>query len=173
MHLHGIVSMMTSSNGSIFRVTGHLCGEFTGHQWIPLTKTSDAELWCFLWSASWTNGWVNNREAGNLRRHRAHYDVIVMPYCAIHEICLQLRFPCFCYTKSACVIYLLTFFRGNSYWGDWEDLQIVYLSQGSGTKPLTHLPLDKMAAISQTIFSYAFSWIKVLYFDWILTEFCS
>ena len=24
------------------------------------------------------NGWANNREAGNLRRHRAHYDVIVM-----------------------------------------------------------------------------------------------
>ena len=32
-------------------VTGPLCGEFTGHQWIPLTKASDAELWCFLWSA--------------------------------------------------------------------------------------------------------------------------
>ena len=26
----------------------------------------------------WLNGWVNNREAGDLRRHRAHYDVIVM-----------------------------------------------------------------------------------------------
>ena len=24
------------------------------------------------------NGWVNSREAGDLRRHRAHYDVIVM-----------------------------------------------------------------------------------------------
>ena len=40
--------MMTSSNGNIFRVTGHLCGEFTG----PLTKASDAEFWCFLLSAS-------------------------------------------------------------------------------------------------------------------------
>ena len=35
-------------------------------------------LWCFLWSAPWINGWVNNREAGDLRRHRAHYGVIVM-----------------------------------------------------------------------------------------------
>ena len=26
----------------------------------------------------WINGWVNYREAGDLRRHRAHYDVIVM-----------------------------------------------------------------------------------------------
>ena len=42
--------MMTSSNGNIFRVTGHLCGEFTGPRWIPHTKASDAELWCLLWS---------------------------------------------------------------------------------------------------------------------------
>ena len=26
----------------------------------------------------WINGWVNNRQAGDLRRHRAHYDVILM-----------------------------------------------------------------------------------------------
>ena len=26
----------------------------------------------------WINGWVNNREADDLRRYRAHYDVIVM-----------------------------------------------------------------------------------------------
>ena len=26
----------------------------------------------------WKNGWVNNRNAGNLRRHRDHCDVIVM-----------------------------------------------------------------------------------------------
>ena len=27
---------------------------------------------------AWINDWVNNREAGDLRRHRTHYDVIVM-----------------------------------------------------------------------------------------------
>ena len=43
--------MMTSSNGNIFRVTGPLCGEFTGSRWIPHTKASDAGLWCLLWSA--------------------------------------------------------------------------------------------------------------------------
>ena len=31
----GAWTMMMSSNGNIFRVTGHLCGEFTGTQWIP------------------------------------------------------------------------------------------------------------------------------------------
>ena len=29
----------------------------------------------------WINGWVNNREAGDLRRYRAHYDVTVMIGC--------------------------------------------------------------------------------------------
>ena len=63
-------SMMTSSNGNIFRVTGHLWRVFTGCRWIPGTKASDAELW--------RNGWVNNHEAGYLRRHCTHYDVAVM-----------------------------------------------------------------------------------------------
>ena len=44
-------NMMTSSNGNIFLATGHLCGELTDHRWIPCTKASNAELWCFLWSA--------------------------------------------------------------------------------------------------------------------------
>ena len=34
-------------------------------------------LMCFFICA-WTNGWVNNRDAGDLRRHRDHYDVTVM-----------------------------------------------------------------------------------------------
>ena len=36
------VTMMTSSNGNIFRVTGLLCGE--------LIPASDEQLWYFLWS---------------------------------------------------------------------------------------------------------------------------
>ena len=44
-------SVMTSWNGNIFRVTGHLCGEFTSDRWIPRKKASDDELWCFLWFA--------------------------------------------------------------------------------------------------------------------------
>ena len=69
---------MSSSNGNIFRVTGHLCGEFTSHRWIPCTKASDAELWGFCLICAWMNGWVNNREAGDLRSHRTHYDVTIM-----------------------------------------------------------------------------------------------
>ena len=44
--------MMTSSNRNIFRVIGPLWGEPSVTGGFPLTKASDAELWCFLWSAS-------------------------------------------------------------------------------------------------------------------------
>ena len=45
-------SMMMSSNGNIFFITGPLWGESTSHWWIPLTNASDTELWHFLWSVS-------------------------------------------------------------------------------------------------------------------------
>ena len=61
---------MTSSNGNIFRVTGPLCGEFTGHRWIILTKASDAELWCFLSAVP--------EQTVDLRCYGAQYDVTVM-----------------------------------------------------------------------------------------------
>ena len=32
----------------------------------------------FFFICAWINAWVSNREAGDLRRSRAHYDVIVM-----------------------------------------------------------------------------------------------
>ena len=76
--------MVTSPNGNMFRVTGTLCGEFTGHQWItptphphPPTKDNDGAL-VFSLICAWIIGWVNNREAGDLRRHRTDYDVTVM-----------------------------------------------------------------------------------------------
>ena len=43
----GDTIIMTPSNGNNFRVTGQLCGDFTGHRWIPRTEASNAELWCF------------------------------------------------------------------------------------------------------------------------------
>ena len=67
--------MMTSSNGNIFRVTSPLCGKFTGPQWIPHTKASDAELWCFLWStpnkrlSKQMQGWWFETHSPPLWRH--------------------------------------------------------------------------------------------------------
>ena len=48
-------------------------GEFPTQR--PVTRSFDVSLICV-----WINGWVNNREAGDLRRYRAHYDVSVMDH---------------------------------------------------------------------------------------------
>ena len=46
--------MMTPSNGNIFRVTDPLCGKFTGHRWIPVTKARDTEIiWFFPNEVNW------------------------------------------------------------------------------------------------------------------------
>ena len=68
---------MTSSNGSIFRVTGPLCGEFTDefHTQRPVTRGFgvffDQHLNKRLSKLWW---------AGDLRGHDAHYDVTVMGF---------------------------------------------------------------------------------------------
>ena len=46
-------------------------GEFPTQR--PVTQSFDVFLIC-----AWINGWVNNREIVDLRRHRAHNDVIIM-----------------------------------------------------------------------------------------------
>ena len=46
-------------------------GEFPAQR--PVTLSFDV-----FFDMLWINDWVNNREAGDLRRHRGHYDVIVM-----------------------------------------------------------------------------------------------
>ena len=79
--------MTTSSNGNIFRVNGLLCGEFTGHRWIPRKRASEWRgAFMFSLICAWLKGWVNNREAGDLRRHQAHYDVIVMWIISLHHL---------------------------------------------------------------------------------------
>ena len=50
------------------------------HRWIPLTKASDVELWCFLWCApEQTAEQTVGRDAGDLRHLNAHCVVTVMP----------------------------------------------------------------------------------------------
>ena len=46
-------------------------GEFPSQR--PVTRSVDVFLIC-----TWINGGVNIRKAGDLRRHRTHYDVILM-----------------------------------------------------------------------------------------------
>ena len=82
----GVIIMMTSSNGNIFRVTSHLCGKFTGPRWISRTKASDAELWCSfdmrpnirLSKQSW--GWWFETPPQSLWRHRNDNDHITVAF---------------------------------------------------------------------------------------------
>ena len=90
--------------GLKFQITGRWCGgNHPGDRWIQLAKRHQSSasmaivrrincwpvdsphkgqwhraLMFSLIICAWINGWVNNREAGDSRRHRAHYDVIVM-----------------------------------------------------------------------------------------------
>ena len=69
---------MTSLNGNIFRVTGNFCA---GNSPVPAEFPTQGQ-WrgalMFSLICVWINDWVNNREAVDLRRYRAYYDVIVM-----------------------------------------------------------------------------------------------
>ena len=52
-----------------------------GIHWSPVNSPHKGQWrWALMFSliCAWINGWVNNREAGDLRRHRGHYDVNVM-----------------------------------------------------------------------------------------------
>ena len=70
-----IIIMITSWNGSIFRVTGHLCA---GSPVNSPHKGQWRGAFMFSLICAGINRWVNNREASDLRRYRTHYDVIVM-----------------------------------------------------------------------------------------------
>ena len=61
--------MMTSWNGNIFRVTGHLCGELTGPRWIP-TQSPVMRNFDVFFDCARINCWKNKKGG--------HYDVIVM-----------------------------------------------------------------------------------------------
>ena len=48
----------------------------------------------------WINGWVNNREAGDLRRNRAHYDVTVMS----------------CHFRACTGVFTFYYLQGHTWW---------------------------------------------------------
>ena len=65
-------SMMTSSNGNIFRFTGLLWPVNSPHkgQW------RGALMFCLIYV--WNNSCAKNGNAGDLRRHRSHNDFIII-----------------------------------------------------------------------------------------------
>ena len=72
---------------------------YAGNSPLTLVNSPHKSQWrgalMFSLICAWMNGWVNNREAGDLRRHRAHYDVIgtkllpvSMPTCQLKPLVL-------------------------------------------------------------------------------------
>ena len=80
LHMHEPVPMMTSSNGNIFRVTGPLCGEFTGPGEFPTQRPVTRSFDVFfdlllnkrLSKQPW--GWWFETLSWSLWRHRIAYD---------------------------------------------------------------------------------------------------
>ena len=83
--IYGAISTLSGHHPSWWR---HHMETFSASlafvRWIhrsPVNSPHNGQ-WCgalmftLIWA--WINGWVNNREAGDLRRNRAQYDVIVM-----------------------------------------------------------------------------------------------
>ena len=84
----------------------------------------------------WISGWVNSLEAGDLRRYRSHYDVIVMESSPGPQ------------------------FTVSGYFSHIQTVTTQIILQGE----LTHWGPEKMDAISQTTLSCAFCWMKILEF---------
>ena len=64
----------------------------------PPVNSPHKGQWCgalmLSFICAWINAWVNNRQAGDLRRHRAHHYVIVMENWELpwwHDVLLSLR----------------------------------------------------------------------------------
>ena len=72
-----VIAWWRHQNGNIFA----LLALWAGNSPVPVNSPHKGQ-WrgalMFSLIYAWLNDWVNNREAGDLRRHRGHYDVNVM-----------------------------------------------------------------------------------------------
>ena len=132
------------------------------HRW-PVNSPHKGQLrgaLMFSLICTWMNDWVNNHEAGDLRCHRAHYDVTVMASTYFGPYWWQIN--------------------NGSYTGlgqpenkPMPNLVFAKILTSRGNE-LTHWGRDKMAAIFQTTVSNAFSWMKLyefwLKFHWSLSQ---
>ena len=106
---------------------------------------------------AWTNGWANNRDAGDLRRHRVHYGATVVRTW-ITETKSWLITKYLCKLRASC----LRFCGVRAY--RYSHFLWVTFMQSCKSCISTHRGRDKMDAIFQTILSNAFSWMNMLEF---------
>ena len=117
---------------------------------------------------AWINGWVNSRETGDLRRHRAIYDVIVMcgtgwdtggRFVSLRLFLCLLVFPwlqTILYILPPQVLYKLTYTKNlilhlvlKKYWGCSAAWRIWHVDKPSviiffhSALPNTNVPIDR------------------------------
>ena len=130
-------STMTPPNGNIFRISGHLCREFAGHRWIPGLFPAQRPV-TLMFSL---NNWVNTREAGDLRRHRAHYDVTVMerkkevtrqPF-LVYKLVLEFSLFCSWLVLTVCSPFLCILLLMPATWISLSTLCLLYVLHGGSS----------------------------------------
>ena len=77
--LEDMDDMMTLSNGKISALLALCAGNSPITDEFPCKDPWRGAL-MFSFSCAWINGWANNKDASDLKRHRADYDVTVMEY---------------------------------------------------------------------------------------------
>ena len=156
-----------------FRVTGPLCGEFTGHRWIspqrPVTRSFDVffdlRLNERLSEQSWS--WWFETPLRSLWRHcnvSWHASPGSKPWvnCPFWAQAQAIRRLVKCWPNRPSGVSTMappeppSGRRSTMYWRD-------FLAASAGPTPttITHCGRDKMAAIYQTTFANAFSWMKM------------
>ena len=152
-----------------------LCGEFYGNWWIPITKASDAELWCFfdlrlnkggLSKQSW--GWwfetpfrpvlrhCNGKTFTNLLNEFQEIQYVQYNMCMFF-----LYFVSFCSYRS-------------SYWTHVNELltffSIAFMAQWYTVKPLVqdapNKKQNKMSLVSSWSCLCPIHWIQMLRREW-------
>ena len=69
---------MTSLNETLSALLAICAGNSPVISEFPAQRPVTRSFVALFFIRVWMNGWVNNGEAGDLRRHRAHYDDILM-----------------------------------------------------------------------------------------------
>ena len=167
--------MMTSSNGNIFRVSAPLWGESTGHQWIPFTEASDAELRCFdlhlderLSKQSW--GWWFETLSRSLWRHCYEYSIITGSWMKQRYantrlelvLCLLMAWP---HQESGYrqAYHWLGMSISHDYVIKWKHSSSALLALCAGNSPVPVNSLHKGQWRGALMFSLIYAWIN----DWV------
>ena len=109
----------------------------------PAQRSVTLSLCCFFFICASTNGWANNRDAGDLRRHRAHYDFIVIEAVKF----LQPPIPMMesdshvCISKRVEVSSLWLQWSWRSWWRHQMETFSALLAIFAGNLPVTSRPL--------------------------------